>query len=267
MKRFELNVKAASDLGLKRPRNEDSHAVWIPDEAEVRDQRGALIVVADGMGGSVSGEVASRLAVDTVVRVMSESPAEDLLADLRHAIEEANRVVHEKSLSEPELNGMGTTCTAVVIRGDVAWIGHVGDSRAYLIRGDQIRQLTHDHSLVARLVERRELTREQAKRDPRRNIVTRSIGTTEEVEVDTFKSDVKLRPGDLVLVCSDGLHGLLNDSELVDVVSSEEHTEACRQLIAEANDRGGHDNITVVLARVEESAEKAPRAARGKAAA
>ena len=255
MKRLELAVAAASDLGLVRPHNEDSHAIWIPEEDAERDRRGALVVVADGMGGMLSGEVASRLAVETVVRVVRESPAENMLAILRAAIGEANRIVHEKSRSGPDFNGMGTTCTAVIIQGDTAWIGHVGDSRAYLIRGDQIRQLTNDHSLVAHLVERRELTREQARRDPRRNIVTWSIGPNREIEIDTFQADVRLRPGDRLLVCSDGLHGPLNDAELVDVVANEDHSTVCDQLIAEANDRGGPDNITVVIARIGEPAE------------
>lgn len=250
MKRLELTVAAASDLGLKRPHNEDSHAIWIPEEPSERDQHGALVVVADGMGGALSGEVASRLAVETVVRVVRESPGEDVLGLLRTAIQEANRVVHDESLSNPELNGMGTTCTAVLIRGDTAWIGHVGDSRAYLIRDDQIRQLTNDHSLVAHLVERREITREQARRDPRRNIVTRSLGPNREIEVDTFRTDVRLRPGDRLLVCSDGLHGPLNDDELAEVVANEDHSTVCEQLIAEANDRGGPDNITAIVAQI-----------------
>jgi protein phosphatase len=182
--------------------------------------------------------------------VIREATGEDLLADLKRAIEEANRVVFERSRSHPDLSGMGTTCTAVIVRGDRAWIGHVGDSRAYLIRGDVIRQLTKDHSLVAYLVERRELTQEQARKDPRRNVVTRSVGPSEEVEVDTLVSDTTLRPGDTVLVCSDGLHGPITDADLADVVASEDFLTVSDRLVAEANDRGGPDNITVIVVRM-----------------
>jgi len=243
-------VSAASDVGRKRQHNEDRHAVWVPEDVALHRRLGVLLVVADGMGGSLSGEVASRLAVEAVVRVVQESSGDDVPDALRRAFHEANRKVHEASLSHPDLNGMGTTCTAVVIRENVAWVGHVGDSRAYLIRGDQIRQLTRDHSLVAHLVERREITREQARRDPRRNILTRSIGPGREVEPDVFQADVPLRVGDTILLCSDGLHGLFNDSELADMIANGDPPTLVHELIAEANDRGGVDNITVVLARL-----------------
>jgi protein phosphatase len=235
-------------VGRQRPGNEDYHGFWSPDDPAIRERLGVLLVVADGMGGSQSGEVASRMAVETVIRVVSESDGEDIPATLRHAIAEANREVHEASLEHAERNGMGTTCTAVLIRGDVAWVGHVGDSRAYLVRGGRIRQLTSDHTLVAQLVQRHEITRQQARRDPRRNIVTRSIGPQPEVDPEVFQADVPLRTGDALLLCSDGLHGYFNDSELADMISSEDPSVVVRELIAEANDRGGADNITALLA-------------------
>lgn len=263
MSALGLTITSASDVGRKRPHNEDCHAVWASDDPAEREKRGALVVVADGMGGMLAGDVASRLCVETVVKVIRESTGEDPLADLKRAIEEANRVVHERSQSNPDLGGMGTTCTAVIVRGDRAWIGHVGDSRVYLARGDVIRQLTKDHSLVAYLVERREMTHEQARKDPRRNVVTRSIGPGDEVEVDTFVSDTPLRPGDTVLVCSDGLHGPVTDADLADLVANESPATLADRLIAEANDRGGPDNITVVAVRVgtDGAAEKEPEVA------
>jgi protein phosphatase len=179
---------------------------------------------------------------------MSESDGDDIPGTLRHAIVEANRVVHEASLEIEERSGMGTTCTAVLIRDGVAWVGHVGDSRAYLVRGGQIRQLTNDHTLVAHLVERKEITRQQARRDPRRNIVTRSIGPQSEVEPDVFRADVMLRAGDAILLCSDGLHGYFNDSELADMITECDGPHVVSDLIAEANDRGGADNITALIA-------------------
>jgi protein phosphatase len=245
---LEARVWAGTDVGRRRPGNEDHHGSWAADDPATRERLGVLLVVADGMGGSASGEVASRMTVETVIRVVSESSGDDIPGTLLHAIKEANREVHEASLEHPERNGMGTTCTAVLIRGNVAWVGHVGDSRAYLVRGGSIRQLTSDHTLVAELVRRGEITRQQARRDPRRNILTRSVGPQLEVEPEVFRADVPLRAGDAILLCSDGLHGYFNDSELADMIPSEDPSLVVRELIAEANDRGGGDNITALLA-------------------
>ncbi len=244
-------VVAATDVGRKREQNEDCHLVWIPDSVEERDRRGILLVVADGMGGAVAGEIASRLAVETVVNQYCAGTG-DPLDDLKGAVEAANRAVYEKSRSAPTFNGMGTTCTAVVLRGRDAWIAHVGDSRAYLARGREMRQLTRDHTLVAQLVERNQLLPQQARTDARRNVVTRSVGVGEQVEVDVLVEG-PLEPGDILLLCSDGLHGLVTDTDLSDTMSDRNLSEACQDLIALANDCGGSDNITAILARIEGS--------------
>ncbi len=222
--------------------------MWVPIDPANGRRLGVLLVVADGMGGSRSGEVASQMAVDAVIRVVSQWDGEDVPGTLRLAIEEANRDVHQASLETTERNGMGTTCTAVLIRDETAWVAHVGDSRAYLVRAGHIRQLTSDHTLVAGLVANLQITRLQARRDPRRNILTRSIGPQPEVEPDVFQADTRLCAGDAILLCSDGLHGYFNDSELADVITESEPSDVVRALIAEANDRGGADNITVVIA-------------------
>jgi PPM family protein phosphatase len=248
--RMILEVEAATDVGLRRPQNEDSHGQWIPAAAEERNRRGALLVVADGMGGSRAGEVASRLAVDTVLRCYREAPGLDPLEDLHQAVEAANRVVHDESAAHPEMSGMGTTCTAVVLRGADAYIAHVGDSRAYLVRDGAIRQLTRDHSLVAQLVRDGQLTPEQARVDPRRNVVTRSVGVGPHVEIDADPEPGLLRPGDTLLICSDGLHGVVADDELKAAASKPNLAQGCRDAIALANSRGGPDNITVVMARI-----------------
>ena len=252
MGRTTLAVKSATDLGLKRTQNEDSHGLWAPEDDSERDRRGVLMVVADGMGGSQAGVVASRLAVDTVIKSYEEADGGDLLENLQSAVLAANEAVHAESQAHPDLTGMGTTCTAVVVQDRHALVAHVGDSRAYLVRDAHIRKLTRDHSLVAQLVQRRELTPEQARLDPRRNVVTRSVGVGPEVEVDAERLDVPLLRGDTLLLCSDGLHGLVGDDELAEVASGQNLDEACAELIAMANDRGGPDNITVVLARVED---------------
>jgi protein phosphatase len=256
-------VRTATDLGLKRSQNEDSHGTWMPAEPAERARRGVLLVVADGMGGSRAGEVASRLAVQTVLRTYREAPGENPLEDLYRAIEAANQIVHRESTTRPDLAGMGTTCTAVVVRESDAYIGHVGDSRAYHIHNGQIRQLTRDHSLVAQLVRDGQLTPEQARVDPRRNVVTRSVGVGATVEIDADHEPGLLTLGDTLLLCSDGLHGLVADDELKAAGSDTDLEQGCRRAIALANERGGPDNITVVLARVAPQDDPGPGAAPG----
>lgn len=246
----DLTIKGATDLGRRRTNNEDSHAWWVPEGAAERTRRGALLVVADGMGGAVAGERASRLAVEVVLKKYSTGPGGDPLTDLKEAVEAANHAVHAESLTSQDLSGMGTTCTAVVVLGNDALVAHVGDSRAYLIRDDEARQLTTDHSLVAHLVERGQLTPEQARYDPRRNVVTRSVGVGPQVDVDAERLTGVLAPGDTLLLCSDGLHGSVEDEELAEAAGGPDLEEACARLIALANDRGGPDNITIILARV-----------------
>jgi serine/threonine protein phosphatase PrpC len=247
---MKLEIKGATDLGRKRPVNEDSHAWWVPSAPEELSRRGILLVVADGMGGAQAGERASRIAVETVLRRYRDASAEDPLKDLQDAVEEANAAIHSESVTQDDKAGMGTTCTAVVVLDDDTLVAHVGDSRAYLIQDGEIRQLTHDHSLVQHLVERGQITAEEARVDPRRNVVTRSVGVSPVVEVDAERFTGLLRPGDTLVLCSDGLHGLVSDAELAELVGSSDLDEACRLLITLANGRGGHDNITILLARV-----------------
>lgn len=254
--RFAMDVHAATDVGMRRQHNEDSHGVWAPADPELRERRGVLMVVADGMGGSQAGEVASRIAVQTVMRLYQEG-AGDPLDDLARALGAANAAVHTESTSRPDLAGMGTTCTAVVVRGHDLLYAHVGDSRAYVARGGRIRQVTNDHSLVAQMVREGQLTPEQAKSDPRRNVVTRSVGVGAEVEMDADRLDQALQPGDTLLLCSDGLHGLVNDDELADIAGEADLDQACAEAIALANERGGPDNVTVVLGRLVEAGAEA----------
>ena len=246
-----VEVSAGTDVGLRRQHNEDSHGIWQPGDPGTLESRGVLLVVADGMGGSQAGEVASRIAVQTVIRVYQESSG-DPLDDLANAVAAANAAVHGESTSRPDLAGMGTTCTAVVVQGLDLLYAHVGDSRAYVSRGGRIRQVTHDHSLVAQMVREGQLTPEQAKTDPRRNVVTRSVGVGPEVEIDCDRMDSALEPGDTLLICTDGLHGLVTDDELADIANGNDLETACHEAIDRANERGGPDNITVVLARIED---------------
>lgn len=244
-----VTVSTRTDVGLRRDHNEDALAVWSPDGSG-NGEAGVVVVVADGMGGARAGEVASRLAVETVLRACREAALPIDLDTLAHSIEAANQVIHEQGAAQPDLKGMGTTCTAVLLRDAVAWVAHVGDSRVYLVREGAARQVTRDHSLVAQLVESHHLTPEQARVDPRRNLVTRSVGVSATVAVDAQRLEESLRPGDTVVVCTDGLHGLMEDGELAALASGPDLEDACTRLIALANARGGPDNITVVLARL-----------------
>ena len=211
-------------------------------------------MVCDGMGGSNAGEVASRMAAETVVREFAAAPPDDTATALSHAVHVANQEIWDHSRSQQELNGMGTTCTAVALKGDQVLVGHVGDSRAYLVRAHRARQITTDHSLVAQLVARNQLSPEEARSDPRRNVVTRSVGVGPDIEVDVVAVGEPLKGGDTLVVCSDGLHGQMSDDEIAGFAMGESLPDACRDLIELANARGGPDNITVAMLRLEPSA-------------
>jgi protein phosphatase len=239
-------IAFATDRGLRRSDNEDSVAV------ETRDQNGhpcSLLVVADGMGGAKGGEVASRMAVDSVVQTFFDHPSDQPAESLLHAIESANHAIWERGRVTPDLNGMGTTCTAVTLRGGQLSFAHVGDSRAYVAHQGGIEQITSDHSLLAELVSQHQISAESARTDARRNVVTRSVGIGPQVRIDVGILEPPLDPGDTVLLCSDGLHGVVEDHEIAGIATSMAPADACRALVQLANERGGPDNITVIIAR------------------
>ena len=246
---MDVQARAATDIGLKRSMNEDRYGLWLPEERVVRERRGVLLVIADGMGGARAGEVASQTAVEKVLESYREAQGEPL-EDLHVAMIAANHAVHNQSLLHPELSGMGTTLTALVLRGSGAFLAHVGDSRAYLVRGGGARQLTMDHSLVAQLMRAGHLTPEEARVDPRRNVVTRSVGAAPVVQADVTALAEPLRAGDTLLLTTDGLHGLVSDEELGAAASDPDLDAICARLVALARQRGGPDNITVVVARI-----------------
>jgi serine/threonine protein phosphatase PrpC len=227
-----------TDTGRQRRDNEDNAFARAP-----------VFVVADGMGGAQAGEVASRLAVEAFQNELPESGTpEERLAECVRA---ANRTIYEMSRSEHERAGMGTTLTAAYLDGDDLAIAHVGDSRAYLFRDQTLTRLTEDHSLVEELVRRGKLTEEQAAEHPQRSIITRALGPEPDVEVDTWRYPV--RPGDVLLLCSDGLTSMISEEQIAQILSSAPSLErAAQRLIAAANEAGGRDNITVVLFSLEE---------------
>jgi serine/threonine protein phosphatase PrpC len=225
-------VGAVTDPGRTRRHNEDAYVIEPP-----------LFAIADGMGGAQAGEVASRLATAALKEAGANGGGERRIADL---IQEANRRVYDRSSSDPNTSGMGTTITVALVEDDRVSFGHVGDSRAYLIRKARMEQLTEDHSLVNELLKTGKLSREEAETHPQRSVITRALGTDPDVDVDTFS--VQAETGDLFLLCSDGLTDMVPEDSILEVV--ERHREdidgALRALVKAANRGGGQDNITVV---------------------
>jgi protein phosphatase len=236
----------ATDTGHKRRRNEDSYVCEPP-----------LFAVADGMGGHQAGEVASRLAAAALREDVEPAGGTERIEEL---IREANRRIWQHSKEDVTASGMGTTVTAARVEGDSVTIGHVGDSRAYRIREGQIEQLTEDHSLAAELERSGKLSAEEARMHPQRSVITRALGTDPDVEIDAFS--VEGRPGDVYLICSDGLSSMVDDATILAVVEGRRSNleTAARELVRAANRSGGEDNITVVCFELgnEGDAEPAP---------
>jgi serine/threonine protein phosphatase PrpC len=238
---MHLRATALSDVGRRRAANEDRYAL----AADL-----GLYLVADGMGGHTAGQVAAELAAQAAVdalRTLVDASA-SLAEKLRYAVAAANREIFATARAKPDLAGMGTTLVALLVGEGRVALAHVGDSRAYLIRGRRIRQLTDDHSLVAELVRRREITARAARGHPHRHVLTRALGVRRAVEPDL----AELTPAahDTFVLCSDGLTGHVGDEEIAEIVLAADDLEVgCEQLVALANSRGGEDNITVLLLR------------------
>ena len=242
-----------TDVGLKRSHNEDNFLI---------NEELNLYVVADGMGGHNGGEYASAICVNTVeeivenmeigdIPVEEDDPVELVREKLRYALRLSGRRIYEKAAESPEFHGMGTTAVAMLVDSGNAFIAHVGDSRLYLVRDDTVRQVTEDHSFVARQVKAGVLTEEEARSHRMRNVIYRSLGYQEDVEVDV--QVVAIRRGDRFLLCSDGLSGHVEDHEIFDHLSHHAPQEAARRMIDLACERGGEDNITAVVALVDEA--------------
>ncbi len=261
----KVSVFGKTDLGRTRDHNEDTflvadlssgNASLLP---EVREHeigpRGSLFMVADGMGGAAAGELASEMAADLIYRHLSTAWAEDEDASparfafrMKEAVELANQQIYGYAREHPEVRGMGTTVTAAGVFGDQLYLTQIGDSRGYLVRNGSAIQLTRDQSLMQRLVDAGELTQEEAEQSERRNIILQALGPDPRVKVDL--SHQVLRRGDTLLICSDGLSGLVKREEFADMVAAHADLPSlCTALIDLANERGGHDNITVVAVR------------------
>ena len=262
-----VHVFGRTDVGRTREHNEDAFIVVDLSadnaslQAEVRTHvvgpRGTLFMVADGLGGAAAGEIASEMAVTTVYEEIRarwvngpRTDAEAFATALKASAETANNRIFAYALEHPENRGLGTTATVAGLLGDTLFLAQVGDSRAYLIRDGVARQITKDQSLMQRLIEAGELTPDEAERSERRNIILQALGPEPTVKIDlTYQ---KLRRGDTLILCTDGLSGLVKKDEIAEVVASQtDLVEVCRDLIDRANENGGPDNITVIAARFE----------------
>lgn len=233
--------------GLVRHNNEDVVACVLPDRSGIA--RGALVLVADGMGGHAAGEVASALAADTIRRFFREhgGPPDTML---KAAFAAANDAILERGRADPACAGMGTTCTALALRGDAAFLAHIGDSRAYLLRDGRFEQISEDHSLVAQLVRDGALTREQARRHPQRHVILRALGVEPTAEPAVWPQGLPLRRGDNFVLCSDGLSDLIDDRTIGDTIGRLTPPRACAALIEAALAAGGTDNVSVAVLAV-----------------
>ena len=273
-KAIQIRVFGKTDLGRTRDHNEDRFLIadLTREDASlhhsrVREhdvgERGSLLVVADGMGGAAAGELASEMATDTIYAQMvkmwggeEERTSQRFAYRLKEAVEVANSHIHAYAKAHPEVRGMGTTTTAVGVLGDHVFLSQVGDSRAYLIRDGTAVQLTKDQSLMQRLVEAGELTEEEAAQSERRNIILQALGPDAKVKVDLTHQE--LRRGDVLVLCSDGLSGQVKKEEIAEIAGNATDLQAaCERLIALANERGGPDNITVIVARFDGDALRA----------
>ena len=238
-----MEVSSATSVGRIRPLNEDSYFVSEPDQSGT-----VLAIVADGMGGHNAGEVASGKAVGIVQKDVLGKCGKNAKDVLVKAVNDANREIYEMSVNARNLSGVGTTMTACVAEEHNVTAVQVGDSRLYLIRGEKITQITKDHSLVEMLLENGKITKEEARRHPQKNIITRAVGTDKTVEADIY--EFRAEAGDIILLCSDGLVNMVEDEEILSVINlSETLNDAANKLVAEAETAGGTDNITVILIR------------------
>lgn len=253
-----LAVRAVlrTDVGLVRSENQDFGTYTTASEESVSHPGGRLLIVADGMGGHRGGATASRLAGETVKMQYLDSETSDIPTALRQSLSRANARIFSEAQSNPELRGMGTTTSVLAVRDHHGWLAHVGDSRIYLVRDGAIQQLTDDHSLVATMVREGLLTSQEAETHPRRNVLQRSMGVAEDVEIDV-RGPFELREGDTFILCSDGLHGVVKEHELQEIAAGTIE-EAADEFLRRALERGAPDNVTVIVARVEMTDEPPP---------
>lgn len=245
-------VEAAglSDVGCQRENNEDSSLYWEPSSDQEFERKGRLAIIADGMGGHEGGLEASRLAVETVRDVYDEGFRDEPQVMLMEGFAAAHVRIRDYADRHPAFFGMGTTCTAVVVRGQQLYFAHVGDSRLYRLRDGRIERLTRDHSYVGRLVESGLVRAEDAEKHPQRHILTAALGAGLQLDVESPPVGLQVQAGDELLLCTDGLWGLVSEAELEKALRSNSPAECCTSLVKLARSRGGPDNITLQVLRI-----------------
>lgn len=237
-------IGALTDVGLIRKDNQDSYFAS-------KDLEFPLFILADGMGGHNTGNIASNMAVENIQNFFSTNKdklvsKENIINSIKESIKDANYQIYNKSLTDKKYSGMGTTVTLAYILDSIIYIGHVGDSRAYYIGNAEIEQITEDHSLVNELVRKGSITATEASGHPKKNIITRAVGTSSKVEIDIYEKEYELNHN--LLICSDGLTDMIGDKKILEIINKKEDIIIkCNMLIENAKDKGGLDNITVIL--------------------
>ena len=235
-----MEYAVLSDQGLVRTRNEDRYLV---------DNLRGLFVVCDGMGGHKGGDVASASTVEVMSRCLTAAKEDLTMELLNYAILEANKDVFFKSKNNPDLSGMGTTVTAAAVKGQLLLVAHIGDSSLFVISNNIIKKITHDHTLAEQMIQESLITAAEAKISPYNHVLTRALGIERQVKIDNY--EIKLQYGDMILLCSDGLTDLLNPDDILDTVKKEASLERTVQvLVSKALDRGGNDNVTVIIVSI-----------------
>jgi protein phosphatase len=245
-----------TDPGLVREANEDAVA-WVTPQDETA-AKGSLAIVADGMGGHAAGEIASAIAIEVIQRVFYDLKA-PMPKVLETAFNAANRAILDYAEQHPECRGMGTTCTMLAFRDDTAWLAHIGDSRAYLLRKGELKQLSQDQTLVAQLLSEGAITREEADSSPVQNVILQALGAKAKIEPIIGSEGLVLEAGDVLVLCSDGVFNMVAESTIADVAGRLPPQEACDALIEAALAAGGHDNASLGIFTVNAEAEAKKR--------
>lgn len=250
MVRPGVDVASLTDVGCERENNEDSYGYWESEDDRIFERLGRLVIVADGMGGCEGGQFASRIAVDTVQEVYSAASGDEPQQILLEAFEQAHRRVQRKARESRALRGMGTTLTSFAVVENRMYFAHVGDSRIYRLRAGKLEVLTHDHSLVSRLVENGVIRADEAESHPQRHVLIAAIGVAEEVQPDRPAQPLPVEKSDVLLACTDGLWTQVNEEEIARELAANTALDACRSLVGLAKDRGAPDNITLQILRI-----------------
>ncbi|RYG03893.1 MAG: Stp1/IreP family PP2C-type Ser/Thr phosphatase [Chitinophagaceae bacterium] len=248
-----LQVIIRTDPGNIRQNNEDAAIFFRNADPLITAGKGSLMIVADGMGGHAAGEVASKMATEIIAREYFCLPAKNNIADnLRRSFEIANSGIFRLAASNDLYRGMGTTCSAILLIEDEIYYGHVGDSRAYILSNKRFNRITTDHTYVQELIDSGQISEDCAAIHPKRNILTNAMGTKSSLKVDAGKYPHSFKPNDRLLICSDGLYDYFSDQEMGDILASNSPAAAAEILVQGAKEKGGHDNITVLIATLKD---------------